>query len=98
MTDPKTKLRGQTDLGKAIDERIASRAGKLDMRHGTGDALPAPISGGGSIGGSPGGGDPAFPESYVESLKKNGEADALSGNIVLNEDGTAIRLRAPFCP
>lgn len=87
MTDPKRKLRGQTDLGRAIDERIAARDAELDLRHSTGAAPDVPLSGGGALGGGTGGDDPAYPENYVQSLRLDDGGTARSGALVLEDAG-----------
>jgi hypothetical protein len=94
MTNPKRNLRGLPDLGRAIDERVASQGDALDLRHDTGQAVPAPL--GGAAGG--GGGTPALPESYVESLKKSGEATALNGDIVLATGGDTTLAQSTSAP
>jgi hypothetical protein len=81
-------MRGQTDLGRAVDERIAARGAELELRHGTG-APPDSTVEGGSIwggGGNPAGG-PAFPEYFVESLRLTNAGTRRSGNIVLRHSG-----------
>jgi len=97
MSEPKAKLKGITDLGRAIDERIARRAAALHLRHGAGQAPDAPLSGGGSPGGG-GGGEPALPETFVKTLRKQGESDALHGDIVLAADGDAKLAQSPTAP
>jgi len=87
MTDPKTRLKGLTNLGAAIDERIHSQTNLLDIKHDAGVPLAAPLNSGGSGGGGGGGSEPVLPESFVESLKADGESVALSGEIVLAATG-----------
>ena len=87
MTDPKRKLRGLTDLGRAVDERIAARDAELDLRHSTGTPPDVPLSGGGATGGGSGGSDPAFPEQYVESLRLDDGGASRSGALVLEDAG-----------
>lgn len=87
MTNPKRKLRGQVDLGRTIDERIAARNAELDLRHGTGAPPAVPLSGGGAVGGGTGGDDPAYPESYVQSLRLDDGGTARSGALVLEDAG-----------
>jgi hypothetical protein len=87
MTDPKRRFRGQTDLGRTIDERIAARDAQLELRHDTGTPPAVPLSGGGATGGGGGGDDPAFPESCVESLRLDAGGTARSGAVVLEDAG-----------
>jgi hypothetical protein len=95
MTNPKRNMRGLPDLGRAVDERIGAHTGELELRHDTGRALPSPL--GGAAGGG-GGGTPALPESYVESLKKSGEASALSGAIELAASGDTTLAQSASAP
>jgi len=97
MSEPKAKLKGITDLGKAIDERIARRSAALHFKHGAGQAPDAPLSGGSTPGGG-GGGEPALPETFVKTLRKQGESDALHGDIVLAADGDATLAQSPSAP
>lgn len=97
MPDPKTRLKGQISLGAAVDERIARHAASLEIRHDSGEALPAPLSSGGSIGGGSGG-EPVLPESWVQSLRADGAADALSGALVLAAAGEAQLTQSAAAP
>lgn len=88
MAGPKKRLRGLTDLGAAVDERIAARRGELDLRHGTGNPPDSTVSGGSTGGGSgEAAGGPAFPESVVESLRLTDGGTKRSGHIVLAHAG-----------
>jgi len=98
MTNPKRNLRGLTDLGKAVDERIAAKSKQLDLRHDTGKPLPAPLSGGGFGGGSGGGSEPTLPEQFVETLKVQGESEALSGELVMTGTGDLSLVQSAQSP
>lgn len=95
MPNPKRNLRGLPDLGRAIDERVESRRDELELRHDTGQATAAPLGGAAGAGG---GGTPALPESYVESLKKSGEATALNGDIELADGGDTTLTQSSTAP
>jgi len=88
MAEPKKRMRGLTDLGRAVDERISARAAELDLRHGTGAPPDSTLLGGSTGGGSSGAeGGPAFPETYVESLRLTDSGTERSGKIVLAQSG-----------
>ena len=88
MAGPKKRLRGMTDLGAAVDERIAARRGEIDLRHGIGDPPDSTVSGGSTGGGSSSAaGGPAFPESVVESLRLTDGGSRRSGHIVFAHSG-----------
>jgi len=96
MPNPKRNMRGLASLGRAIDERAASQGGDLDLRHDTGPATATPL--GGATGAGGGGAGSALPESYVESLKKSGEVDSLSGSIELVATGDTTLTQSASAP
>ena len=55
----------------------------LELRHGQGQAPPATADGGSSAGGGGGIGAPAFPESYLESIRLEENGVKRSGDLLL---------------
>lgn len=56
MPAPRRILRGLSDLGRAIDERILARGAQLDLRHDTGAPLAVPLAASGRPAAGGGGG------------------------------------------
>ena len=97
MPDPKTRLKGLPNLGSAIDERIRANTNRLVPQQ-LSTAPTVPLSQGGYPGGSGQGDQPIAPEAWVESLQAEGEAQALSGALVLAGGGDATVAQAPSAP
>jgi hypothetical protein len=84
MPDPKRRLRGLPDLGRAIDERLGGGRGVLDLRHHTGTPSAAPMRSAMGGGGDP----PAFPETFITSLAAGAAGDQRYGDVELRASGT----------
>jgi hypothetical protein len=97
MPDPRARMKGLPNLGAAIDERIRVNTNRM-VEQQTSTAPSVPLSQGGYPGGSGQGDEPVAPESWVVSLRAGGEAQALTGALVLAGDGDTTVAQAPAAP
>lgn len=97
MPDPRARMKGLPNLGAAIDERIRVTTNRLAPQR-TSTAPSVPISQGGYPGGSGQGDEPVVPETWVLSLRADGQGEALSGALVVAGSGETTVLQAPSAP